>query len=70
MSLPNKSVDLKFSANDAFLEKPSSGTLTIQRLTRFWRSLHQVRSQSKDWRVSGEAFIRYAHNPKTDAFLE
>ena len=32
MSLPNKSVDLKFSANDAFLEKPSSGTLTIQRL--------------------------------------
>jgi plasmid maintenance system antidote protein VapI len=38
--------------------------------TRFWRSLHQVRSQSKDWRVSGEAFIRYAHNPKTDAFLE
>jgi hypothetical protein len=26
----NKNVDIKFSAHDAFLEKPSSGTLKIE----------------------------------------
>ena len=28
----NKNVDVKFSAHDAFLELPSSGTLKIERL--------------------------------------
>jgi hypothetical protein len=28
----NKNVDIKFSAHDAFLEKPSSGTLKVERL--------------------------------------
>jgi len=28
----NKNVDIKFSAQDAFLEYPSSGTLKIERL--------------------------------------
>jgi hypothetical protein len=28
----NKTVDIKFSAHDAFLEQPSSGTLKIERL--------------------------------------
>ena len=28
----NKNVDIKFSAHDAFLEKPLSGTLEIERL--------------------------------------
>jgi len=28
----NKNVDIKFSAHDALLEKPSSGTLKIDRL--------------------------------------
>ena len=30
----NKNVDIKFSAHDAFLEKPSSGALNIERLER------------------------------------
>ena len=28
----NENVDIKFSAHDAFLEQPSSGTLKIKRL--------------------------------------
>ena len=37
----NKNVDIKFSAHDAFLEKPSSGTLKIGRLEIYnIRKLH------------------------------
>jgi hypothetical protein len=32
MKSMNKNVDIKFSAHDAFLEEPSSGTLKIERL--------------------------------------
>ena len=40
----NKNVDIKFIAQNAFLEEPSSGTV--------WNNLHQVQS--------GITFIRYS----------
>ena len=30
--MPNKNVDIKFNAHDAFLEIPVSGTLIVKRL--------------------------------------
>jgi len=48
----NKNVDIKFSAQDAFLEKSSSGDAQ--------NNLHQVCLKSKDLKT----FIRYAQNLK------
>ena len=41
----NKNVDIKFSAHDAFLEYPSSGTLRVTIIRYTQNNHHQVRSE-------------------------
>ena len=41
-----KNVDIKISAHDTFLEKPSSGTFNIERLERYSKGISCIKRGS------------------------